>query len=679
MEKQFGHGSRGPFAHAHGAAGVVRRRVIGRLASAALLAGASVAMAAPPVSVADFVRLGNFSAPSMSPDGKYLVVTQRTPAQPRDQYATVVYELAGMKLVSAVRVAEAGDIPYRHHWVSNTRFVTVLGQEFGTVGEPYLTGELVAANVDGRGGSYLYGYRRMSSRTSTSFGTLTNDEGAGIFSGASRALDGHILMNERPWGYTTRSSRLYDINTLTGGRRTVAEFNQAGFSFVSQADGTPRFAYGFDDNADVAVYKFDDGRREWQPFGTSDKGDLRPIAISTDNKRLLALLSTSGGPRSLVREGLDGDSTRVVLAQSAAGTIDQIEWGLFEQGPFAAGTRVGAPKLTYLEVERSDAALHRTLSAQFPGEYVHFVDVTRDGKRTLFNVRSDRDPGAYYIFDADTGKATLVFELQPWIQAERMAERRPIQFKARDGVELHGYLTLPPERGDGKLPLVLLPHGGPHFVADGWFYDTDAQFLASRGYAVLQINYRGSDGRGPGFEVAGYRQWGGRMIDDLIDGVRWIVAQGTVDDKRICAFGASFGAYASMMSAIRAPELFKCAVGYAGLYDLPLIYEESSSKAGGKTYRYHQKVIGQDATELAGFSPSRQADKLKVPVLLAHGSADETTPPVQYDAMREALVKAGRPPETMYVSGEGHGFYSEKNRQMFYEKLEAFLAKHIGK
>lgn len=643
-----------------------------------LFALAGAAAAAPPIPIADFAKGGNFSAPAMSPDGKYLVVTQRTPAEPRDQYATVVYELAGMKLVSAVRVAEAGDIPVRHVWTSNTRFVTTLGREFGTVGKPWLTGELVAANVDGRGNAYLYGFRRMNSRTQASFGTLTNDEGYGVLAQVSRALDGHILMNERPWGYTTRTSRLYDINTLTTGRRTVAEFNQADFYFLAQADGTPRFAYGYDDNADVAVYKFDDAKREWLPFADSKKGDLRPISISVDNKRLLASLSTNGGPRSLVRESLDGDDARTVLAQSAAGSIDEIEWGLFERGPFAAGTHVGAPKLTYFDTERSDAALHKTLSAQFPGEYVHFVNVTRDGKRTLFGVASDRDPGAYYVFDADTGKAALVFESRPWIQAERMAERRPIQFKARDGFELHGYLTLPQERGDSKLSMVLLPHGGPHGVADDWFYDNDAQFLASRGYAVLQVNYRGSDGRGPGFESAGYRQWGGRTIDDLIDGVRWAVAQGTVDDKRICAYGASFGAYASMMSAIRAPELFKCAIGYAGLYDLPLIYEERDSMAGGKAYRYHQKVIGQDAMQLAAYSPSRQADKLTAPVLLAHGSADETTPPVQFDAMRDALVKAGRPPETMFVSGEGHGFYSEKNRQAFYAKLEAFLAKHIG-
>lgn len=648
------------------------------LACAVLLPVTAVA-AEPPIPIADFVRAGNFAAPAMSPNGKYLVVTQRASKEPRDEYSTVVYELAGMKVLSAVRVAEAGDIPLRHAWVSDTRFVTTLGREFGTVGEPYVTGELVATNIDGRGSAYLYGYRRMGSRTSGAFGTLTNDEGFGWLAYVPRSLEAHILMGENPWAQSARTSRLYDIDTLTTGRRTVAEINQPGFRFVVEASGKPRFAYGFDDDAEFAVFRRDDGKGEWLPFANAEKGDLRPISISLDNTRLLSSLSVQQGPRSLVSEGVDGSDRRTLVAH-ATGNIDEFEWGLRDQGPFAAGTSVGVPKLSYIvEPTRSDAALHKMLSAQFPGQYVHFASVSLDGSRTLFSVSSDRDPGAVYVFDAPSGKAALLYENRPWIKPERTAEQRPVSFKARDGLQLHGYLTLPPNRGDAKLPLVLLPHGGPHGVADEWFFDTDAQFLASRGYAVLQVNFRGSGGRGPAFEAAGYRQWGGRMIDDLVDGLRWVVAQGVVDEKRICSFGASFGAYAAMMSAIRAPELVKCAVGYAGVYDLPMIYDEPEARQRGKAYRFDLKVLGTDEAELISYSPSRLAGKLAAPVLLAHGSADEVTPPAQAQAMREALTKAGRPPEWFYVSGEGHGFYAEKNRLAFYEKLEAFLAKHIGK
>ncbi len=635
---------------------------------------------AAPLPLADFVRRGNFFAPALSPDGKTIVVTQRTPKEPRDEYATVFYQLDGMKLLSAVR-SQAGDVPLRHSWVSDTRVVTTVGIEFGTVGLPYTTGELLALNSDGRGIQYLYGFRRGLNEASfgrDSFGNVSNDFGFGSVPREPRIRAGQVLVGENPWGVTARTSRLYDINTQTASRKTLAEFPQPGFGFVVEGDDQARFAYGMDDGADEAVFRFDDARREWVPFGNAGKSDLRPLEISRDSGQLLATLSLQEGPRALVRQAIDGTG-RVTLAQHAVGNIDDLEWGARDKGPFAAGTSVGAPKLTYLEPERSDAVLHKTLSAQFPGNRVHFNSVSADGKRTLFTVFSDRDPGAVYVFDATSGKAALLFEKEPWIVPERMAERRPIRFKARDGVEIHGYLTLPPQRGSGRLPMVLLPHGGPHGIADDWSFDGDAQFLASRGYAVLQVNFRGSGGRGPKFETDGYRQWGGRSIDDLVDGVRWAVAREIADDKRICSFGASFGAYASMMSAIRAPELFRCAVGYAGVYDLALMYDHPGARVGSKLYNYYVKVLGQDESQLAANSPARLASALVAPVLLVHGAADERTPPAQAHAMRDALTKAGRPPEWMYVSGEGHGFFGEKNRQAFYEKLEAFLAKHIGK
>lgn len=654
------------------------RRSLWVVRAALLAAVCGPSFGADTIPTEDFVRRNNFLAPVMSPDGKLLVLTQRTPKEPRDEYATVVYQIDGMKLLSAVR-SQAEFYPYRHYWITDTRIVSAQAQEFGTVGEPSATGELIAMNSDGSQIQYLYGYRRgqgMASFGRDSLGSVPDDDGFGRFAWAPRVGDGQFLMTENPWGITARTSRLYSINSVRGSRRTVTEISQPGFNFIVQDDGKPRFAYGMDDNAEYAVFKLDDTKGEWQRFGGDDKGDLRPVAMSLDNRHLLGRLSLHGEQFSLIREGVDG-AGRTTLAQDKVGSFDEFEWGFAHQGPFAASTPVGIPKPTYLEPERSDALLHKKLSSAFPGAIVHFITISRDGKRTLFSVSSDRDPGGYYLFDEATGKASILFENGSWIQPERMAEVRPIQFKARDGVDLHGYLTLPPQRGDAALPLVLMPHGGPH-AADHWGYDEEAQFLASRGYAVLQINFRGSLGRGPKFEVDGYRQWGGRMIDDLVDGVRWTVAQGTVDQKRICAYGISFGAYASMMSAVKAPDLFKCVVGYSGVYDLPMIYDERSAKAGGKTYQYYLKTLGQDEKQLVAFSPSRQADKLTAPVLLIHGGADRVTPPEQADAMRAALTKAGRSPEWMSVYGEGHGFYSEKNRVAAYKKIEAFLNQHIG-
>jgi dipeptidyl aminopeptidase/acylaminoacyl peptidase len=237
---------------------------------------------------------------------------------------------------------------------------------------------------------------------------------------------------------------------------------------------------------------------------------------------------------------------------------------------------------------------------------------------------------------------------------------------------------MPRHAAGARLPMVLLPHGGPHDVADEWFFDPDAQFLASRGYAVLQVNFRGSNGRGLSFRHAGYRQWGGKIQDDLVDGVRWAIGQGEVDAKRICVYGASFGGYSALMLAAREPGMFRCAVGYAGVYDLNQMASTGEAKASKRLRATLARTIGTDKAELDRYSPAMQAERITIPVLLVHGGKDKRAPLAQAEAMRAALVKAGHPPEWLVAPNEGHGFYDTRNVTEFYQRLEAFLARHLG-
>lgn len=272
-------------------------------------------------------------------------------------------------------------------------------------------------------------------------------------------------------------------------------------------------------------------------------------------------------------------------------------------------------------------------------------------------------------------KADLLFSALERIDPAQMAPRQPISFTARDGLELHGYLTMPV--GAGKPPLVLLPHGGPHGPYDDWFYDNDAQFLASRGYAVLQVNFRGSGGRGESFLQAGFREWGGKIQDDLVDGVRWAIASGKVDGARVCAYGASFGGYSALMLAALQPEMFRCAVGYAGIYDLNLLSKPENNRFDDVMASYYRKYVGTDKAQLDRFSPTTLAARIKAPVLLVHGGNDKNAPVAHAHAMRAALVKAGATPEWFLAPNEGHGFYDTKNVTEFYQRLETFLAKHL--
>ena len=223
-----------------------------------------------------------------------------------------------------------------------------------------------------------------------------------------------------------------------------------------------------------------------------------------------------------------------------------------------------------------------------------------------------------------------------------------------------------------------MPHGGPHGPYDSWGFDNDAQFLASRGYAVLQVNYRGSGGRGKAFMESGYGEWGGKMQDDLAEGVQWAIAQGLADKERVCTYGASYGGYAALMQPIRYPDLYKCAIGYVGVYDLQVMKSEGDINDGASGRLYLDQVLGTDVAKLKAWSPAQNVDKINVPVFLVQGSIDKRVPMAQFNALNKALAGRNEPVETMIAQGEGHGFYKPENRAELYRRIEAFLGKYIG-
>src|SRR5690606_4347243 len=270
-------------------------------------------------------------------------------------------------------------------------------------------------------------------------------------------------------------------------------------------------------------------------------------------------------PAQLYRVDL-AKGTRERLAGRPDVEIASLMYAGHDGPPFAVVYREDKPMVQYLDTASEWAGLHAGLLKAFPGQMVSILEWTRDDRKLLFFAWSDRNPGSYYIFDRDTNRVRLVNALRPWMDAATLSPSRPVSFQSRDGLTLHGVYTAP--AGDGPKPLVVLPHGGPHGPYDTWGYASDVQFLASRGYAVLQVNYRGSGGRGRAFMERGYGEWGGKMQDDIADGVRWAIDEGLVDADRICTYGASYGGYAAMMQPIRYPELYKCAIGYVGVYDL---------------------------------------------------------------------------------------------------------------
>ena len=640
----------------------------------ALGAGQAAHAADALVPIAAFVERQQFTQPRLSPDGKHIALNVRIMRNGREVPTLSVYTLPELKPVSVIALP-GFEIPVNIHWLTATRLIVEKGLEMGLRERPQATGEVVAVNLDGSKQEYLYGYKGF--RQSSKGDRYGSDYGYADLAGSPTVRDGHVFLGTHLW--EGKHSLLYDINSMTSARKLLADLPMRDTSFLVQNDDTPRFASAFDDDNKPILMRYDSASREWKNIDAKLLGTTySPFMFSRDDKSFFAWFSEKGEASAIVREDM-ASGQRTTVVPSHFGSVRTIESSGYPREPFAVSFSNEVTRANYIDPANPDAILHKTLSAAFPDSYVNFINFSDDGQVLLFGVSSDRDPGSYYLYDKKSAKASLLFSNMPGIDPEQMAERRPVRFNARDGMVLSAYLTVPRNAQKKKLPMVLLPHGGPFGVGDDWFFDTDAQFLASRGYAVLQVNFRGSSGRGETFMEAGYREWGGKIMNDLVDGVKWAATQPDIDGNRVCVFGASFGGYAALMLPVREPAMFKCSVGYAGFYDLASGYTQDNALGEVQTKNYLAKTMGTDPAFLADNSPTHLADKITLPVLMVHGSDDKIAELGQAKMMRDALIKAGHPPEWILVANEGHGFYDAEHRKMFYEKLEAFLAKHIGK
>lgn len=294
---------------------------------------------------------------------------------------------------------------------------------------------------------------------------------------------------------------------------------------------------------------------------------------------------------------------------------------------------------------------------QVIGEGYRFYPVSyaEDPRKMIVFSEGDDDAGSYYFIDFTTGATSSVGVDHPNLPTEWMSPKKPISYKAADGLEIHGYLTLPPFKGDKNLPLVVMPHGGPEY-RDFADFDWQAQVLASRGYAVLQPNFRGSTGYGQAFVDAGHGEWGRKMQTDLSDGVRWLVSQGTIDPKRVAILGASYGGYAALAGATIDTGVYNCAVSIAGPSDLAAMVtweDNKTGNSGSDTVLYWKQFMG-PASGWDAISPDKQAAKASCPILLIHGTDDTVVPIDQSRRMESALKSAGKPVEFFTYPGQDH-------------------------
>lgn len=420
------------------------------------------------------------------------------------------------------------------------------------------------------------------------------------------------------------------------------------------------------------------GETAWRVFASARDRDGLPdyLGYSDPEDAIYLARDASGGAQVLSRRLSDG-------ALRLVGTSPAPDPGLlmdpYSKAVLAITYETDRPGYRWLDPKLE--ALSTALDKAFPGQAVRFASWSRDRNRILVETSAPDTPPAWFLVDAAQGQVSPIGSSYPQLAGAALGTTRWISYKARDGLLIHAYLTLPPGGPTGPLALVVLPHGGPA-ARDDYRFDWWTQFLATRGYAVLRPEFRGSAGFGNDFERAGRREWAGKMQTDLVDGIADLASRGVVDPKRVCIVGASFGGYAALAAATLHPKDYRCAVSVNGVSDLALFLTEAGDTygSGSRVIDYWRKQIGSARSApgaLAAASPARQAARAVAPILLVASTQDTVVPYQQSLAMQQALQQAGRPVEMVTLQGDDHYLSSAAARTQMLQALEAFLDKNL--
>ena len=636
----------------------------------AILAVAALPASAQAISAADFAKRSEAWGATLSPTGEYAAL--EVPVKDGLETQLQIVKLDGSGETKVLRFRSQQHVS-NIIWTADDRVVVSPARMEPLQERPVSYGELMTSDINGRNQDTLFGYIPDS-------GNLRGKRKDRGWSTVAEVLDdepGMALVDFTCWDCgEDPDSVIFKVDTRTGSRTEIERIDgRADFEFDRTGEARLRTVWN-DRDEPVLSYRPTKGAA-WTPLPKAIAGRLIYGAhFDPDNNIAYALVTDAGEPAQAYRIDLKA-GTRTKLA--GRDDVEMSGWMLEGRNgsPFAVLSFADKPGIQYIKPQSEWAQLHAGLMKSFPGMMVSITDVSRDNDKVMFRTWSDRDAGSVYVYERGAKKVQKLMDYRPWLPAAKMAATKPISYTARDGAKVFGFYTAP--AGPGPHPMVVLPHGGPYMVADSWGFDEEVQFLASRGYGVLQVNYRGSSGRGEAYEQAGWKGWGTKIQDDVTDAVKWTIDQKLADPNRICLFGASFGGYTALVQPILNPGMYKCAIGYVGVYDLPLMRKtDNRNGQSDRTERFFERTLGTDDAALAKVSPALRAGDIKVPVFLVHGKDDQTADFNQFRAMEAALKNAGHPAEVMLADGEGHGFVKPENRAEMYRRMEAFLAKYIG-
>lgn len=469
---------------------------------------------------------------------------------------------------------------------------------------------------------------------------------------------------------------VYRVNVHTGEEILVAENPGNIVAWHTDHHGRLRAATVSDGLQTTLLYRESEDGDFQAIISTDFRNTVSPELFTFDDRCIYALSNRGRDCLALVIIDPRNPDDEQLVFEADGVDLDGVAYSRLRHVLTAAVYQTD--RIRYHFFDQLTAERHLRVSEAMPGYEITLQSSSRDERKFIVAAYNDRTPGSRYIYDDDTGSLTRLCDINPALPESEMATVRPIQYTARDGLVIHGYLTLPKGREPRNLPCVVNPHGGP-WARDSWGFNPETQFLANRGYCVLQMNFRGSTGYGRRFWEAGFGEWGLAMQDDITDGVQWLIQQGIADPRRIAIYGGSYGGYAVLSGITREPELYAAAVDFVGVSNL-LTFLNTIPPYWKPLLEKMYTMVGhpeKDRERLVATSPALNADRIRTPLFIAQGANDPRVNKAESDQMVAALRSRGVDVEYMVKEDEGHGFHNDENKFEFYERMEAFLSQHL--
>jgi dipeptidyl aminopeptidase/acylaminoacyl peptidase len=481
-------------------------------------------------------------------------------------------------------------------------------------------------------------------------------------------------------GLNKRNKEVFDayrLNVETGDLQLIAENPGNIASWITDHDGNIRVATTTDGVNTSLLYRKTENEPWKTVITTNFKESFVPQFFTFDNRNLYGVSNIGRDKSAVVEFDLDTGKESKVLFEQPEVDVSGLNYSRKRKVITSATYTTWKQERKFFDPEFE--TLYTNLTEKLPGYDVHIISSNKDEDMFIVRTITDRSLGAFYLYDAKSGDLTKLADRNPWLKEDQLCEMKPIEYTSRDGLTIHGYLTLPKGKAAKNLPIVINPHGGP-WVRDEWGFNPEVQFLANRGFGVLQMNYRGSTGYGRKFWEASFRQWGQSMQDDITDGVKWLVDQGIADPKRVAIYGGSYGGYAVLEGLSKTPDLYAAGVDYVGVSNL-FTFMKTVPPYWKPFLQMMYEMVGnpeKDKTLFEANSPALNADRIKAPLFVAQGAKDPRVNINESNQIVDALKKHGVDVEYMVKEDEGHGFHNEENRFSFYEAMEKFLAKYLS-